>query len=189
MTGSDVRIVLLGDSHLARIKRDLAFVGQNVVNAAVGGATTHGLDAQAVAASVGHDDVVVLSIGTNDAAPRHAVPVGAFAEALARFLGSWEVRRWVIVLPPGIDERGPDNAGGRTNAMLSEYRAAGMAAAATVDARLVDSRALLLPLGSRAFAQDGLHLSGTGYRVLLAALARVIASETPLPELFEIADN
>lgn len=175
----DVRIVLLGDSHLARIKRDLPRLGQNVVNAAVGGATIHDLDAQAVAASVGHDDVLVLSIGTNDSAPWQAVPLSAFAAALERFLGSWDVRRSVIILPPGVDESRLDSAGDRTNALLSEYRAAEIGAAATVDARLVDSRALLLPLGSRAFAQDGLHLSGKGYRVLLPALASVIASEMP----------
>lgn len=173
----DVRIVLLGDSHLARIKRDLPRLGQNVANAAVGGATIHDLDAQAVAASIGHDDVLVLSIGTNDSAPWQAVPLGAFAEALERFLGSWDVRRWVIILPPGVDESRLDNAVDRTNALLSEYRAAEIGAAVTVDARLVDSRALLLPLGSRAFAQDGLHLSGKGYGVLLPALASVIASE------------
>lgn len=175
----DVRIVLLGDSHLARIKRDLPRLGQNVVNAAVGGATIHDLDAQAVAASVGHDDVLVLSIGTNDSAPWQAVPLSSFAAALERFLGSWDVRRLVIILPPGVDESRLDSAGDRTNALLSEYRAAEIGAAATVDARLVDSRALLLPLGSRAFAQDGLHLSGKGYRVLLPALASVIASEMP----------
>ncbi len=175
----DVRIVLLGDSHLGRIKRDLRCLGQNVVNAAVGGATVHDLDAQAVASSVGNNDVLVLSIGTNDAAPRQAVPLSAFAEALERFLGSWDVRRWVIILPPGVDESRFARAGDRTNATLSEYRAAAIKAAATVDAQLVDSRALLLPLGSRAFAQDGLHLSGNGYRVLLPALAIVIASEMP----------
>jgi lysophospholipase L1-like esterase len=173
----DVRIVLLGDSHLARIKRDLPRLGQNVFNAAVGGATIHDIDAQAAAASVGHDDVLVLSIGTNDSAPRQAVPLGVFAEALDRFLGWWDVRRWVIILPPGVDESRLDSAGDRTNSLLSEYRAAEIGAAATVDARLVDSRAVLLPLGSRAFAQDGLHLSGKGYRVLLPALA--IASEMP----------
>lgn len=175
----DVRIVLLGDSHLARIKRDLPRLGQNVVNAAVGGATVHDLDAQAVAASVGHDDVLVLSIGTNDSAPWQAVSVSAFAAALERFLGSWDVRRWVIILPPGVDERRLDSAGDRSNALLSEYRSAQIGAAATVDARLLNSRALLLPLGSRAFAQDGLHLSGKGYHVLLPALASVIASEMP----------
>ena len=178
-----MRIVLLGDSHLARIERDLPRLGQNVVNAAVGGATVHDLDAQAVAASVGHDDVLVVSIGTNDSALWRAVPVSAFAAALERFLGSWDVRRWVIILPPGVEESRLDGAGDRTNALLSEYRAAQIVAAATVDARLVDSRALLLPLGSRAFAQDGLHLSGKGYCVLLPALASVIASEMPSQDL------
>ena len=174
----DARIVLLGDSHLARTERDVPRLGQDVVNAAVGGATVHDLDEQAVAVSVGRDDVLVLSIGTNGSAPRRAVPARAFAVALGRFLGSWDVRRWVIILPPGVEEGRVDSAGDRTNALISEYRVAQIVAAATVDARLVDSRALLLPLGSQAFAQDGLHLSGNGYRVLIPALASVIASET-----------
>jgi hypothetical protein len=34
-----MRIVLIGDSHLARVRRDLDRLGPAVVNAAVGGAT------------------------------------------------------------------------------------------------------------------------------------------------------
>jgi lysophospholipase L1-like esterase len=40
---------------------------------------------------------------------------------------------------------------------------------------LINSRALLEPLGRRAFARDGVHLSGEGYRLLLPALAEAVS--------------
>ena len=39
-------------------------------------------------------------------------------------------------------------------------------------ARLLDTRSLLAQLGTAAFAEDGLHLSGAAYRLLLPALAK-----------------
>lgn len=167
---SDVRIILLGDSHLARIKRDLPRLGTHVVNAAVGGATVHDLDAQAAAASVRPDDVVVLSVGTNDAAPWKEVPIALFREALEQFLSSRDVARWVIVLPPGVVEVRLNGEGDRTNALLEGYRAAATAVATAVGAQIMDPQAALSALGSSAFTRDGLHLSGKGYRVLLPAL-------------------
>lgn len=76
-----MRIVLLGDSHLARIRRDLPALGPDVCNAAVGGASALDLLAQAATASVGEDDVAVVSVGTNDAAPWKQVPVLTFSHA------------------------------------------------------------------------------------------------------------
>jgi hypothetical protein len=64
-----VRIVFLGDSHLARVRRDVSIVGPDVCNAAEGGATALDLVPQAAGAAVEEDDLVVFSVGTNDAAP------------------------------------------------------------------------------------------------------------------------
>ena len=69
-----MRIVLLGDSHLARIKRELPRLGESVLNAAVGGATVLDLEAQANGAVLTAEDVVVVSVGTNDGAPWKKVP-------------------------------------------------------------------------------------------------------------------
>ena len=79
-----MRIVLLGDSHLARVRRDLTLVGPDVCNAAQGGASTRDLVAQATRAAIHHSDLVVLSVGTNDGAPWKQVPVPAFARAIRR---------------------------------------------------------------------------------------------------------
>jgi lysophospholipase L1-like esterase len=72
--------------------------------------------------------------------------------------------------PPGVDESRP-GAGDRSNAVVAGYRDAATAVAESHAARLLDTRSLLAPLGAAAFASDGLHLSGAGYRLLLPALA------------------
>ncbi|MEU0312973.1 SGNH/GDSL hydrolase family protein [Nocardioides sp. NPDC006273] len=174
---SGVRIVLLGDSHLARVQRDLPRLGKDVVNAAAGGATVHDLATQAAAASVRPDDVVVLSIGTNDAAPWRKVPAALVREVLEQFLRSCDADRCVVILPPGVIEARLNGSGDRTNALLEDYQAAVTAAAAAAEAEIMDSKAELSALGPSAFASDGLHLSGEGYRVLLSALRTALHSE------------
>jgi lysophospholipase L1-like esterase len=165
-----VRIVLLGDSHLARIQRRLPGIGENVLNAAQGGATVLHLEGQADGADLTGSDVVVVSVGTNDAAPWSDVSVAVFQRVLSRFVRSERAGAWVILSPPGVDEArvGPRD---RTDAVVGEYREAAAAVAASSSARLLDTRSLLAPLGMAAFATDGLHLSGAAYRILLRALA------------------
>ena len=170
-----MRIVLLGDSHLARIRRRLAHLGDDVVNAAVGGATVHDLIPQATAAAIGRGDVVLVSIGTNDAAPWRKVPVDVFRHALERFLGSSGADSCVVLLPPGVIEESLDGRADRTDALIEDYRAAVTSAAAGAGADVVDVRAELFAMGPSTFAGDGLHLSGEGYRVLLPALNAALA--------------
>ena len=169
-----MRIVLLGDSHLARIKRELPRLGESVLNAAVGGATVLDLEAQANGAVLTAEDVVVVSVGTNDGAPWKKVPEHDFHRTLTDFVMSRRVRAWVVMAPPGVDESRV-GAGDRTNAVLSAYCAAAAAVAESVSGRLIASRAVLQPLGSRAFNRDGVHLSGSGYRLLLSALTKAVS--------------
>lgn len=171
--------MLLGDSHLARIKRELPRLGQNVVNAAVGGATVHDLDAQAAAASVCPDDAVALSVGTNDAAPWHRLPEALFRGVLEDFLEACDAARVVVVLPPGVVEARLQGSGDRTNALLEGYRAAASAAATSVGADIMDPQAVLAVAGSSAFGSDGVHLSGRGYRALLPALKVAVTPDAP----------
>lgn len=166
-----VRVVLLGDSHLARVRRDLPVLGPRVRNAAVGGATSLDLLAQAAAAGAGEEDVVVVSVGTNDAAPWKQVPVARFAEAVDRCLESVPARGWVWVTPPGVDE---SRSGDRTNAVLDEYRDTAASACSGAGARVVRAEEVIRPLVSAAFARDGLHLGGRAYDLLLPAIAAAV---------------
>lgn len=166
--------VLLGDSHLARVRRDLLVMGPDVRNAAVGGATSLDLRAQTARAGIEEDDVVVVSVGTNDAAPHHRVAVAELADALARCLRSVPARRWVYVAPPGVDESRAPGPGARTNAVIDAYREAAVAVCEDAGASVVRTEQVIRPLGADAFVSDGLHLSGRAYRLVLPAIAGAV---------------
>ena len=170
--------MLLGDSHLARVQRDLPTLGTDVCNAAEGGATALDLLAQATRAGLCAEDVAVVSVGTNDAAPWKQVPLPAFVQALSRCLGTVPARRWVYVAPPGVDESRLTGAGDRTNAVLDDYRDAAVSACLDAGASVVRTEQVVAPLGADAFVGDGLHLSGRAYGLVLPAIAEVLASGT-----------
>ena len=176
------RVVLLGDSHLARVRRDLPALGPDVCNAAEGGASSLDLLAQATRAAVEEDDLVVVSVGTNDAAPWKHVPVTAFVRAVTHCLQSVPAHRWVYVAPPGVDESRLTGPGDRTNAVLDEYREAAVAACVEAGAGVVRTERVIGPLGAGAFVNDGLHLSGRAYRVVLPAIAEAVHGRRPGPQ-------
>jgi lysophospholipase L1-like esterase len=154
-----MRVVLLGDSHLARVRRDLPVLGDDVVNLAVGGSIAADLLPQLARAETTTDDVVVVSIGSNDAGWR-GVPVAHFEDALATFLDTVPTARLVYLAP--ADEA----ARGHAAAATARFGAAG--------AEVVDAHALLVALGHRALEPDGLHLTGAAYAVVLPALRRAL---------------
>lgn len=169
-----MRIVLLGDSHLARVRRDVALIGPEVHNAAVGGASSRDLAAQAERAGVAglaDGDAVVVSVGTNDAAPWKQVPVADFTEALRACWLSVPARHRVYVTPPGVDEARLGGPSDRTNRVVDDYRAAAVAVCHALDVHLVRAEQVVAPLGADAFVDDGLHLTGPAYRLLLPAIA------------------
>lgn len=169
-----MRVVFLGDSHLARVRRDLPVVGPDVCNAAEGGASVLDVLAQATRAAVQDSDLVVLSVGTNDAAPWKQVPATVFARAVAQCLESVPARRWIYVAPPGVDEARLTGSGDRTNAILDAYRDAALSVCGDAGAGVVRTERVIAPLGAAAFVDDGLHLSGPAYKLVLRAIADAV---------------
>lgn len=169
-----MRVVLLGDSHLARVRRDLGVIGADVHNGAVGGATVRELAAQATGAEVARDDVVVVSIGSNDAALWKQVPVADFRGTLERLVTSVPAARWVLVTPPGVDESRLTGERDRTNQVIALYREAAVGVLTGVGASLVRAEQLLRPFGADAFVGDGLHLTGRAYALLLPAIRATV---------------
>jgi lysophospholipase L1-like esterase len=171
-----MRVVCLGDSHLARVRRDLSALGPDVRNAAEGGASSLDLLVQAARAGVQSGDLVVVSVGTNDAAPWKRVPLAAFSRALSSCLQTVPAHRWIYLTPPGVDEARVQGSTGRTNAVLDDYRDAAIAACDDAGAHVVPTERIIGPLGAAAFADDGLHLSGRAYGVVLPAVADALRS-------------
>lgn len=170
-----MRIVLLGDSHLARVRRDLdrlAPAGSTIVNHAVGGSFSSDLVPQATAAELSASDRVAVSVGTNDAAPWKQVGLDRARADIDAFLAEFAsvVDRLVLVAPPGVDESRLLGANNRTIADVARYASAFTCAFEAAGATVIDAASVLAPLGSEAFVDDGVHLSGDGYDVLLPAL-------------------
>ncbi|CUR61034.1 hypothetical protein NOCA1240137 [metagenome] len=165
-----MQTVFIGDSHLARLRRELRGFAGDVRNAARGGATSLDLLRQADGAGVGASDCVVVSVGTNDAAPWKQVPVAEYVQALSTLMTSHSPQGWVFVAPPGVVEERLTGARDRTNAVIDDYRLAAIALCEDVGGHVVGTDLLLETLGAKAFAEDGLHLNGTGYRVLVPAI-------------------
>lgn len=173
------RVVLLGDSHLARLGEAPGGLGpdgvETVRNAAVGGAGAGDLLDQARAAGTTADDVLVVSVGTNDAAPWTQPDLDGYTEALRRFVDEVDATRVVLLVAPGVDEArlsGPADRTGRGVAAYAERAAALLGAAG---AEVLEAWVLLAPLRERAFVDDGVHLSDEAYDVLLPALREAIA--------------
>lgn len=174
-----MRVVLLGDSHLARVRRDLGRIGPDVVNAAVGGASVRDLAAQAASAGLTADDVLVVSVGSNDAAPWKAVPVAEFGLLLDEFLASVPRSGLVLLTSPGVDEGRLTGSADRTNVVLDSYAAAARTRFEAAGGVVVDGRTLLADLGPAAYDVDGLHLTGAAYEVVLPALAEAVTRRLP----------
>ena len=175
-----MRIVLLGDSHLARVRRDLDRLTcggpaqPSILNVAAGGAFASDLAAQSTAARVGAEDRVAVSVGTNDAAPWKQVPLDEALGHIQQFLATVRPRRLVYLCPPGVDEDRLDMGNDRTDEVTARYSAVFCRAFTAAGARTVDAPTLLAPLGRRAFVADGVHLSGRGYDVILPALRSAV---------------
>ncbi len=166
-----MRVVLLGDSHLARVRRDLSTIGPDVRNAAVGGACARDLRAQVDGTDLNEQDVVVVSIGTNDAAPWRRVDISDFARTWRDGVQSVPAQRLVYVTPPGVDEARLGGPNDRTNAVVDRYRAAALAVCDELGVSVVHAEHVVEPLGADAFVDDGVHLSGRAYQLLLPAIA------------------
>lgn len=170
--------MLLGDSHLARVRRDLDLLGADVLNAARGGASALDLAAQAAGVGLADDDTLVVSVGTNDAAPWKQVPLDDFRSALGGFLRAAQPRRRVYVAPPGVDEARLGREVDRSNAVVDAYRRAALEVAVELGAAVVRADLVLGGLGPDAFTDDGVHLTGAAYRMLLPAVAAAV-TEAP----------
>lgn len=164
-------LVLMGDSHLARVRRELVSLGREVRNVAVGGATVRDLDGQLDLVAAIRPETVVLSVGTNDAAARHGVSRAHFVAALEDVLVRLQESTAIYVTSPGVIE---SRAAGQhwTNTRVAEYRQAALDACAEHNLACIRAEKILGQLGARAFAEDGLHLNGLGYRTLLPVIAR-----------------
>ncbi|WP_110182541.1 SGNH/GDSL hydrolase family protein [Nocardioides solisilvae] len=178
-SGTAPRVLLLGDSHLARLGPRVPALGAGVVNRARGGASSRDLAGQVAAARAdavgGRYDAAVVSVGTNDAAPWKQVPLEECASLLAAAVADLPCPV-VLLAPPGVDEARLTRERDRTEAVVAHYRARLSRVVLASDGRVVAPPGLLAPLGPDAFLADGVHLTPAAYDVLLPAVAAAVSA-------------
>jgi len=181
-TAGVTTLLLLGDSHLAHLAEDhvrtLAAAGSadEVVRAAVGGATSLDLAGQLDQHPVERPVRVVISVGANDAAPGDThVSVPAYRAALDAVLDRLDGTAVVVLGPPPVDERRLEHDPDRTNAELATYAAAARSTATEHGGTYVDTADALCSADADVLVDDGLHLSRAGYEALLPVLTKVVA--------------
>jgi lysophospholipase L1-like esterase len=174
------RVILVGDSHLALLgdapeTLDLPGI-EGVLNAAEGAAGAGNLLDQVRRAGVTGDDVLVVSVGSNDAAPGQPLAVDEFGGVLRALLDEVTPARTVLLVAPGVDEERLSDDGERAAQGVAAYAERAAALFGAAGAKVVEAWVLIAPLQARAFADDGRHLSEAGYDVLLPALREAIAA-------------
>jgi lysophospholipase L1-like esterase len=162
-----VTTYLLGDSHLAALGPSVPGLGDDVVNLSVGGAVAQDLGCQVHAVALADDARLVVSIGTNDADPSRGLALEAFGAVIDAFVAARPGLRWVYVASPGCAGDIDDTW---TAAGMARYSARAARVFEAAGGVVLDTPALLAPLGADAFDEDRLHLSAQGYDALLPAL-------------------
>jgi lysophospholipase L1-like esterase len=162
-----MRVLITGDSHLARPVRAGWAITPDATSVAVGGSVATDLPGQVAGLDPTAYDVVVVSIGTNDAGWRE-VPLEEFTHGVGRLVAWAGATPVLLMTSPGCVEGRA--AGHWSNARLSTYAAAAGALVTAAGGRVLDTPALLAPLGDDAFVDDGFHLTPAAYDLLLPAL-------------------
>ena len=164
-------VLVLGDSHLARVGPTLVAQLPDATVRAFGGAVATDFVAQADGLDLAAYDVVVVSIGTNDAGWRD-VPLDVFTREVEDLL-SRVPGRVVLVTSPGADEvRAPS----WSNAKLAEFATSAATRVNAAGGTVIDTPSLLAPLGADAFLDDGFHLTAAAYDLLIPVLATVAST-------------
>lgn len=120
---------------------------------------------------------MVVSVGTNDAAPWKQVALEQVCAHVGAFLDGLAVARLVYLCPPGFDEGRLRDPSQRANATLASYTSALVERLSAAGATTVDGRRLVKNFGRAAFADDGMHLTGRAYDVVLPALAMALCGK------------
>lgn len=178
-----MKIVLFGDSMLARFGKERLeeleskIPQSDVYNCAVGGWDSNDGVKKAPYIALLKPDVVVISLGTNDAAPWKQVPVETFKSNLGIILAEFKGSRIIFFPPCPVDESKQKDGYKRTNALTKLYFDAAMLVCNEEKVSCIDSWAIfgsLLEQGKSIYVDDGLHLNDYGNSVLTETIVEAL---------------
>jgi lysophospholipase L1-like esterase len=157
----DDPIVILGDSIVEASTLPRSLCGHAIVNAGIGGASTASNLGSFLSESLGNKRaaLVVVSLGTNDAAISHSVEqYRSNYHALLTELAALTPRSAIAAIP--LPEAGMEEAKKVSAAVIDSYNA-------ILPELAKEARAIFIPLPAMPewHTLDGIHLNAAGYEV------------------------
>jgi lysophospholipase L1-like esterase len=182
------KLVLFGDSLFAQVgKHRLIMLEQtlpdyDVYNCAVGGWDTNDAVAKAPYISKLEPDVLVISLGTNDAAPWKQVPLEKFTENIPKIFNAFNDAKIVYFLPTPVDEVKIANTDKRRSIKdIKVYHDAAKSICEAHGVAYIDSYAIFKPLldsGQEYHIEDGVHFNDFAYEIIATELAKVLSNSS-----------
>jgi lysophospholipase L1-like esterase len=178
------KLVLFGDSLFAeagkhRVKMfEDALPDYDVYNCAVGGWNTNDCVKKAPYISNLKADVVVISLGTNDAAPYKQVPIEKFVDNIPKIFEAFKDSKIIWYLPTPIDQSKRNEPGKEIpNEVVKKYHDAAMNVCKKYNIDFIDSFSIFGPMlesGDVYHNEDGVHYIDKAYRIIASEVANIL---------------
>ena len=180
------KLVLFGDSLFAQAGKhrllmlEQALPGYDVYNCAVGGWDTNDCVGKAPYIAKLEPDVLVISLGTNDAAPWKQVPLEKFKENIPKIFNSFSKAKIVYFLPAPVDEVKIANTDTRRSIKgIKEYHDAAREVCEAQGIAYINSFAVFKPFldsGKDYHVEDGVHFNDFAYEIIAGELAKILST-------------
>ena len=178
------KLVLYGDSLFGQISKSRTailegFIGDyDIYNCATNGWNTDDCLKKAPYISKLEPDLLVVSLGTNDAAPYKLVPIERFADNIPKILAYFPKSKVIYFLPPPVDENKTKLVGkALKNSDIKPYHDKAKQICEELGIAHIDSFSVFKPLidgGEDYHIEDGIHLTDRAYEIIAKELSKLL---------------
>ncbi len=178
------KLILYGDSLFAQVGKPRLLMLENVLpsydiyNCANGGWDTNDCLKKAPYIARLQPDILVISLGTNDASPHKLVPLDTFVDNIPKIFAHFPSSKIIYFLPPPVNEVKIKNVGKNlTNQDIKKYHDAAKKVCEENSIAYIDSFTAFKPLldaGHDYHIEDGVHLTDFAYEVIATELAKLL---------------
>lgn len=179
------KLILFGDSLFAQMGKhrinlfESTLPGYDIYNCAAGGWNTDDCVKKSPFIAKLKADVVVISLGTNDAAPYKQLPIEKFIENIPPILEAFKDSKIVWYLPTPVDPAKSDNFGAVIpNEVVKKYHDAAKKVCEEKGVDVIDSFSIFKPMldsGVTYHNEDGVHYIDKAYEIIANELARILS--------------
>jgi lysophospholipase L1-like esterase len=184
-----MKIVLFGDSLFAQmgkhriLKLEQAIPGADVYNCAAGGWDSNDCVKKAAYIASLKPDVLIISLGTNDASSWKIVDLEIFKQNIPKIIDAFGGSKFIYFLPPPGDETKQTNDRLRSNETLKNYYDSAKHICEEKGALTINSWDIFKPMldkGEVYHVEDGTHLQENAYDIIIAEVAKLVTLTTSI---------